>query len=173
MLRIAWEGFQGLAKVLKRLLFSRDYEDKNGLRWDHASCTGTLIFLAFLTIMVNTRIKTPRHNLPLMQAATKLKNGLSISTRARQDAENLGYDEKRIRDLIRNLTISDFDHVWLLKDEKNRLILDSGGNEIAMDVYSPWITAPNGAQCQIYLKMKLSGSSIAVTSVQSFHQRRK
>lgn len=123
--------------------------------------------------MVNTALKQPRYDLQKMQIAAAREDGFAITPRARQDAENLEMPELAVRNLIRSLTPSDFDHVWLLRDDRKRLILDPEGKEIAMDVYFPWITAPNGAKCQVYLKMKFSESTISVTSVQSLHQQRK
>ncbi|PVZ56532.1 hypothetical protein C9422_18590 [Pseudomonas sp. B1(2018)] len=122
--------------------------------------------------MVNTTSK-PRYDLRSMQRAAKEARGLTITPRARQDAENLGYDLPGIRSLVARLEPSDFDHVWILKDDRGRVKLDIEGKEIAMDVYSPWIEAPNGDRCRIYLKMKLTHNTFAITSIQSFHQKRK
>jgi hypothetical protein len=123
--------------------------------------------------MVNTTSTNPRFNLELIQLAARRSDGLSITPRARQDAENLGHSFADLRSLICRLLPSDFDHVWVKRDAKNRLITDVQGREIAMDVYFPWIVAPNGDECRVYLKLTLAGSTIAITSIQSFHQQRK
>jgi hypothetical protein len=122
--------------------------------------------------MVNTT-SIPRFNLKAMQLAAGLKDGLSITSRARQDAENLGKDFEEVRKIVLGLRPSDFDHVWIKRDEKKRLILNAQGKEIAMDVYSPRIVAPNGEECSVYLKLMLTATAIAITSIQSFHQHRK
>jgi hypothetical protein len=122
--------------------------------------------------MVNTT-NTPRFNLKAMQLAARHPERLSITPRARQDAENLGKNFEDVRKIILELEPSDFDHVWIKRDEKRRLILNAQGKEIAMDVYSPRIVAPNGEQCTVYLKLTLTAAAIAITSIQSFHQHRK
>lgn len=128
--------------------------------------------MAFLTIMVNTT-SIPRFDLNLIKRAAARENGLSITPRARQDAENLDHSLEDVRKVVCLLEPSDFDHVWIKRDEKKRPVLNARGLEIAMDVYSPRITAPNGERCNIYLKLTFDGSAIAITSVQSFHQHRK
>lgn len=122
--------------------------------------------------MVNTT-SIPRFDLQSIQQAASRDDCLAITPRARQDAENLGHSFEDLRKLICRLEPSDFDHVWVKKDEKKRPVMNAQGKEIAMDVYFPWIVAPNGDECRVYLKLMLTGTAIAITSIQSFHQQRQ
>lgn len=123
--------------------------------------------------MVKTTIKSPVYDLGKIKDAAKRSDGLAITPRARQDGENLGYDEAALRSVICQLEPRDFDHVWICKNQKGEIVLDAYGEEIAMDVYYPWIRAMNGDDCRVYLKIKLQETSITVTSIQSFHLKRK
>ena len=114
----------------------------------------------------------PAYDLAALQAAAARKDGFYITPRARQDAENLGYDPDDVREIICSLTQADFCHVWILKTDKGVVKTGEDGKAIMMDVYRPEIKAPNGDVCKIYLKLKFSDGKITATSAQSFHQDR-
>lgn len=126
----------------------------------------------FLTTMVNISIKVPHFCLQALKNAAACKS-FTISTRAKVDAEVLEHDTEAVRQVVLRLEPSDFDHVWILRDEKKKPRLDENGNEIVMDVYTPLVRTPNGDSCKVYLKIVLRGNTACITSVQSFHQQRK
>lgn len=123
----------------------------------------------FLTIMVDyMQARTQPFDLGAVKRAIANPRGFTITPNARRDANNLGYDIDRVKELLAGLSEADFHGIWTLRKD-GKVILDNSGQVLSYDVYKPKIVAPNGDECEIYLKINYTDGRICITSVQSFH----